>query len=206
MRSRVQAPIVAPYEHSDTTLRGGIFYVKLRYNRAMIPLTTSIVDTVTKKQRLPTTFRKRLYVARLDQISNDDWTLYELFALPTKDTAAGLLFLESNRQLYAARYEISPISHSTGRAKPVICDFCKTWQSGTRAATITFRTKRSSANSISYLCCADLACSLHVRTLTSSAKMSRAQLREHLTTEQRVERLTTGIDKLVDRLNLTSIQ
>lgn len=85
---------------------------------------------------------------------------------------------------------------------PVICDFCKTWQAGGRAGSITFRLERRSLNSVSFLCCLDLKCSLHVRDMTEAAKSSRAQLREDVTREHRIERLNGKLALLVERLKL----
>ena len=133
----------------------------------------------------------------------EEWQHYELIGLPTKNNQAGILFLEPHDKLYAVPYEISPLpSGPTGRAKPIICDFCKTWQAGGRAGRITFRIGRRSSHSISFLCCLDLECSLHVRDRTSAAKSSRAQLREDITPKHRLERLRDQLDSLVERLSL----
>lgn len=150
--------------------------------------------------------RRRLTLAPLTRMNASEWLDLEMFALPTKDGAAGILYLKSQDVLYATTYEIRHIAaQATGRAKPIICDFCKTWQAGSRAGSITFRPKRHSLNSISLLCCLDLECSRHVRDQTAAAKMSRAQLREQLTPEQRVERLRTNLGQLIDRLQLSPL-
>lgn len=78
-------------------------------------------------------------------------------------------------------------ANSRGRIEAIICDICATWQRGTNSASLTF--KKSPNATVSYLVCADLECSLHVRDLTEVSKLSRAQLREHITPEARAERL-----------------
>ncbi len=134
------------------------------------------------------------------------WQYYEIVALPTKDGAAGVLFIDAKSSLHAASYELRPVGDkATGRAKPVICDFCKTWQAGGRAGSITFRPERRSLHSISFLCCLDLKCSLHVRDMTEAAKSSRMQLREDVTQEYRIERLKEALSMLVERLHLKPV-
>lgn len=90
---------------------------------------------------------------------------------------------------------------STGRAQPVICDFCRTWQRGSNAASITLQPDYRSNASTTFLCCADLDCSRHVRTLTAAAKMSRAQLREDLNDSGRVERLKDRLRQIIVQLS-----
>lgn len=108
--------------------------------------------------------------------------------------------------LYATAYEIGGILNKhTGRAKPIICDFCKTWQPGGRSGSITFCVERRSLSSVTFLCCLDLKCSLHVRDMTESAKSSRVQLREDVSQDYRVERLRGNLSALVKRLNLRSL-
>ncbi len=129
-----------------------------------------------------------------------------MIALPTKDGTAGVLILESGDTLYATSYELHMVSRdSTGRAKPVICDFCKTWQSGNRAGNITFSTERHSLSSVSFLCCLDLRCSLHIRNMTQTGKISRSQLREDISEEHRIERLKNSINMLAYRIKLKPI-
>lgn len=151
--------------------------------------------------------QRQLNLSALTDISEDHWKRFELFGLPTKNNSAGILFLEPHNDLYAIAYEINAVpAGTTGRTKPIICDFCKTWQTGGRAGSITFRTKRRSSNSVSFLCCLDLACSLHVRDLTSASKSSRAQLREDITPEHRVERLQAKLISLIEKLDLEPLQ
>lgn len=126
-----------------------------------------------------------------------------MISMPTKDGTAGILILELQEILYTLPYELSTIrDKATGRSKPIICDFCKTWQAGGSAGSITFRADRRSLHTVSFLCCYDLACSLHVRDLTPAAKLSRAQLRENITPEYRIERLRKTLLELVERLHL----
>jgi hypothetical protein len=77
--------------------------------------------------------------------------------------------------------------NAAGRVEAIICDICATWQRGTHSAVITFTV--DSTRTVSFLCCGDLQCSLHVRGKTPAATLSRAQLREQITPEGRIERL-----------------
>lgn len=85
--------------------------------------------------------------------------------------------------------------NAAGRVEAIICDICATWQRGTHSAVITFTS--SSTRSVSFLCCEDLQCSLHVRGKTPAAILSRAQIREQLTPNERIERLTRRLTNIV---------
>ena len=150
--------------------------------------------------------QKRLNVSSLSNMVDSSWQSHELFGLPTKDGIAGILFIEHRGTLYATPYEINVIrNQSTGHSSAIICDFCKTWQTGGRAGSITFPIRRRSLDSVSFLCCLDLKCSQHVRDLTESAKSSRAQIRETISDERRIERLENTLSLLIKKLNLKPI-
>jgi hypothetical protein len=87
-------------------------------------------------------------------------------------------------------------ANSRGRVEAIICDICATWQRGTNSAVMTL--KKDAKHSISHLVCAGLDCSLHVRDLTDVAKLSRTQLREYITPEDRVKRLKTRLAEILD--------
>lgn len=165
-----------------------------------------VKDTVIQL-KISKSLQRQLNLSMLANTPKSSWEHYELFGLPTKNSSAGILFLEPHDDLYAIAYEINAVPAGTsGRTKPIICDFCKTWQTGGRAGSITFRTERRSSNSISFLCCLDLACSLHVRDLTAASKSSRAQLREDITPEHRVERLQAKLVSLIEKFGLEPLQ
>lgn len=86
-------------------------------------------------------------------------------------------------------------ANRTGRVEAIICDICATWRRGIGSATLTL--KRSTERTTSYLVCADLDCSLHVRDLTNASKLSRTQLRENMTAEGRIERLYSRLSAVV---------
>jgi len=86
-------------------------------------------------------------------------------------------------------------ANARGRVEAIICDICATWQRGTNSAVLTF--KKDDKRTVSYLVCADLDCSLHVRDLTNAATLSRTQLREHISPEERVERLNERLQAIL---------
>lgn len=86
-------------------------------------------------------------------------------------------------------------ANHAGRVEPIICDICATWQRGTTSATLTFR--KSAAHSVSFLVCANLDCSLHVRDLTDASKVSRTQLREQISVEARIARLKSRLREML---------
>lgn len=137
----------------------------------------------------------------------DRYELYderELLAVADKAGRNGLLLMELGGALYGAPYGLLPvIRDASGRSKPVICDFCYTWQRGGNIGRITFRLSEN--RTLTYICCADLQCSLHVRNLTPVSLLSRTQLREDITPERRIERLRMKLESLVASLGLQPI-
>ncbi len=118
----------------------------------------------------------------------------------------GVLWIENDQGLYIVPYALSRgiIDKASGRARPVICDFCCTQQIGTLAARISLKPAKSD-HSRSLLCCADLACSDHVRGKTDASLRSRAQLREDITQEGRVDRLRRRLGEVIQSLELEPI-
>lgn len=147
------------------------------------------------------------FVSSTSQLPND-WSDFELIAIADRTGSKGVLLLQPDTELYIASYELTRriVDSQTGRERAVICDFCYTWQPGSNAATITFLQAGSSTHSIGYLCCADLACSEHVRTKTKASIVSRARLRENITGEDRIERLKTKLRAKIQQLVLVPIE
>ena len=135
-----------------------------------------------------------------------DWSNYELVAIFDRTNEKGILLLQPDTELYIVQYELSKkvIDFKTGRRRAIICDFCYTWQSGSNAASITFSIGKSKRK-VRFICCADLQCSMHVRTLTKSSTMSRAQLRENMTNEDRVHRLKKRLHEKISQLDLQQV-
>ncbi|MNH50548.1 hypothetical protein D3C73_21740 [compost metagenome] len=125
-----------------------------------------------------------------------DWSERDFVAITDRHRSQGVLIAELNTlHVIPFRFQARKASSMTGRIEAVICDFCSTWQRGSNSAVITF--DRSDRSSRSYLCCADLLCSLHVRDLTTQAKLSRTQLREQMTPVRRIERLRANLDRII---------
>jgi hypothetical protein len=143
------------------------------------------------------------FIASTTSIASDDWSELELVPISDKTGTKGVLLLAPDTDIFVLAYELSRgAPNHTGRIQPIICDFCKTWQTGGNSGRITFRKHPRSNNSVTFLCCADLACSSHVRTKTNASLQSRAQLRENLTNDQRVGRLKVRLRVLVDDMGL----
>src|SRR6185437_10684353 len=140
-------------------------------------------------------------------MNDEDWHETELLAITDRNNTKGALLIAPDDIVHAAAYEISRgiANKQTGRAQPIICDFCRTWQTGSNAGRITFQKDTRSLHSISFLCCADLKCSQHVRDKTNASHTSRAQLREDLTSEQRVTRLKERLRQILIDLSLEPI-
>lgn len=164
----------------------------------------SCINQSTAKRNLRKNIRPN---SSLSVVAAVDWMNLDFIAIPSRNNKEGILIIDLANTLYAAPYELSPLrgDSESGRLKPVICDFCRTWQTGSRAASISFHPDPRSVNSIGFLCCADLKCSLHVRDKTADSKTSRSQLRENLTTEERIQRLQNKLEGLIKRLQLAPI-
>ena len=129
-----------------------------------------------------------------------DWSEREMLAIGTRSKAEGLLLVGLDG-LYALPYElVVGLKDSNGRAKPIICDLCYTWQQGGKAGRITFR-RKSDGHAFTYLCCGDLNCSLHVRDKTPESTLSRTQLREDITADQRIKRLRLKLADIIATLD-----
>lgn len=134
-----------------------------------------------------------------------DWDERELLAVADRTGNNGVLLIELDGELFVAPYRLlSRIADKTGRAKPITCDFCYTWQRGGKAGRITF-TRLSDGHSLTFLCCADLACSIHVRNKTPESLLSRTQLHEDIDADGRARRLQTKLRGLVATLGLLPV-
>jgi hypothetical protein len=136
-----------------------------------------------------------------------DWSGYELVFIADRTGDKGILLLQPDDALYIVQCEVARriVDASTGRDRAIICDLCYTWQPGGNAASITF-THATTKHKVRFLCCGDLACSQHVRTLTKASRVSRAQLRESLSNEERTARLRLKLKKLVTQLELKALE
>lgn len=157
---------------------------------------------ITKTMRLkPRLLRDIRFNANVET----HWEALDFVAIPTKSGNEGVIVAELHGDAYALSYEIkrSITDTRTGRSKPIICDFCYTWQRGGNAANITFT--RSDGSSLTYLCCADLLCSLHVRGLTPQAALSRSQLREDIDDTERIVRLRRRLEERFEYIGTAPI-
>jgi hypothetical protein len=136
----------------------------------------------------------------------ESWDELEYVAVYDRSRSKGVLVIGLDQDMYVTPFEISRgvSDTATGRLKPIICDLCHTWQGGGNAGMITV-TRNSDHHSFTYLCCADLRCSDHVRTKTAAAQRSRTQLHEDLNNDQRAKRLAVKLRGVVDRLELSAV-
>lgn len=150
----------------------------------MRALEKELFEKLLAEAKVPRRLRQRLKVP-----ADVAWDERELLGVHGDSEREGVLIAELDGRLFAAAYQMQKFrgDTQTGRTRAVVCDFCSTWLSGADAGVISFAT--SAERSRSFYCCYELGCSLHVRGLTTVAKLSRAQLREDLTAEQRIERL-----------------
>jgi hypothetical protein len=132
-----------------------------------------------------------------------DWGDRDFIVLLDRNRTEGVMIVPLGRGLSAASFRLQRRKpNATGKIEAVICDICATWRRGTESAVISFWRGKST---VSFLCCADLLCSLHVRDKTAAATLSRTQLRESISVEGRIARLKTRLYKMInDNANQTS--
>jgi len=157
-------------------------------------------ELIALAQIKPHLKRELRFINCTENVSDEEWDDREMLNITDRNGNCGVLLLSLDKGMCILPYELKMgiTSSATGRSQSVVCDFCRTWQYGDRSARIRF--PKNINTSVSYLCCADLKCSLHVRNKTSAAHISRAQLREDLSIEQRIERLNICLTNLTDLL------
>lgn len=156
------------------------------------------LSSLLKTQRIKSRLARELRFIP-EEVHN--WDDLEMLAVSTRSNAEGVLLVQTD-DFFMLPYERATglKDKVTGRSKPVTCDFCYTWQQGGKAGRITFR-RKSDDHTFTYLCCADLRCSLHVRGLTAESMLSRTQLHENLTNERRIARLKENLNAIITMLS-----
>lgn len=123
-----------------------------------------------------------------------DWQERDFLVACTKSGNEGVLLYEGR----VISFERSSRRANTrGRVEAIICDICATWQRGSNSSIVSFHKPKGT---VSYLICGDFNCSLHVRDLTDASKLSRSQLREHMSSEQRIARLNNRLSAIVENV------
>lgn len=113
-----------------------------------------------------------------------DWEVRDFLAVTDKSGNEGVLIYQDT----TVPFILSPrVARTGGRVAAIICDICATWRRGPESAVLTL--PKGDNRSVSYLVCADLNCSLHVRGMTDAGMLSRSQIREDITPDRRKERL-----------------
>lgn len=126
-----------------------------------------------------------------------DWNDRDFIAVMNKSKTEGVLVTELGGQCYAPFRLQKRAANSKGRVEAIICDFCSTWQRGSNSTVISFQKEKGS---VSFLVCGDLLCSLHVRGNTDAAKLSRTQLRETISVENRILRLQAKLETILQEV------
>lgn len=126
-----------------------------------------------------------------------DWQGRDFLAVMNRSRSEGVLIMSFDGMTLLP-FRLHPRKANTeGRISAIICDLCMTWQTGSNSAVITFDRSKSS---LSFLCCADLGCSFHVRDKTIEAARSRSQIREVISVESRINRLTLKLREITAQL------
>lgn len=158
----------------------------------MAPIDREAFTLLIKEARIKPRLRKILRFVPEEVTS---WESRDFLVVTDKSGREGVLI--THGQVFPFLLH-SRTAKPNGRIEAVICDICASWRRGTESAVITFPS--GERRSISYLVCADLDCSLHVRGLTDASKLSRTQIRESITPESRIRRLNDRLASLLDTI------
>lgn len=157
-------------------------------------ITREELTEIVKKANIKPRIRREL---RFVPEEVGGWGERDFLVVTNRSRSEGVLVAPLG-ELYVASFQLQKrLPNKMGRVEAIICDFCATWQRGSNSAVISFY---KDGSTISFLCCADLDCSLHVRGKTAAAKLSRTQLRESNSTEQRVARLRTKLERILSEI------
>lgn len=155
----------------------------------MTPINREQFATLLKQARIKPRIQK---ILRFVPEEITQWEARDFLRVIDKSGREGVLIVDST--VYP--FTLHPrVAKATGQTAAIICDICATWRRGTESAVITFAS--SDRRSVSFLVCADLDCSLHVRGLTTASTLSRAQLREDISPHARVARLQKRLDAML---------
>lgn len=125
-----------------------------------------------------------------EEISN--WEERDFLAVTDKSGNEGVLIYQEATVPFA----LSPrVARAGGQVAAIICDICATWRRGPESAVLTL--DKGERRSVSFLVCADLDCSLHVRGMTDVGMLSRSQIREDITPDRRKERLRERLTEMI---------
>jgi len=123
----------------------------------------------------------------------EQWQDRDFIAVMNRSKTEGVIVAELDK-MYVVPFRLQKrTANRMGRVEAIICDICATWQRGSTSAVISFSKEKGS---VSFLCCGDLLCSLHVRDKTSVSKLSRVQLRETISPSQRIARLKERLQSI----------
>jgi hypothetical protein len=172
----------------------------------MRTLTQSDFDELMKHTGIKTRLVAELKFVKSTEALANEWSDYELLSIQDRTGDKGVLLLQPYGDVFIISYELSRriVDSKTGRGRAIICDFCFTWQPGSNAASITF-THAMTKHKIGFLCCGDLNCSQHVRSATKASIVSRTQLRENMTNDDRIERLKDRLQVKILQLGLEKV-
>ncbi len=145
----------------------------------MTELTHETLELMLDEARISRRLKQRIILST----AGIDWSVRDFITLRDKSGNEGVMIFESTVTSFTLHKRKAA---STGRVASIICDICATWQSGPRSALLTL--KRSD-HTATFLVCGDLDCSLHVRDMSDASRISRTQLKEHITSEARISRL-----------------
>lgn len=166
----------------------------------MKPIDTDTFNELLRQWRVSRRLVRELRYAP-DVIGN--WEDRDFLAVTTRSGNEGVLVVPHGDTYALVLFWLTRrvVDTRTGKTKPIICDFCYTWQPGGSAAAITC-TRQHGGHTFTFLCCGDLDCSLHVRDMTTAATRSRTQVREDITPEGRVDRLQRKLHMLLETLDM----
>lgn len=141
-------------------------------------------------------------------LDDEEWESSEMIPIFDKSKNHGILLADfDGSKIYLLPFDLfTRVPNSTGRVVSIICDFCRTWRPGVESASITFSKDKRMLNSVTFLCCGDLKCSMNARNKTDAAIKSRTQVREDISVEGKIIRLQNKLLEVIKDLKLEELK
>ncbi len=141
-------------------------------------------------------------------LTEEEWNCTEMLPIFDKSKNHGVLVVDfDDNDKYFVPFDLYAMSTNViGRTKPIICDFCRTWRPGSESSSISFPKDKQSLNTVTFLCCGDLKCSMNSRNKTDASIKSRTQICEDISIDDKILRLKNKITEVINDLGLKAIE
>lgn len=149
--------------------------------------------TLTKEEIIKSFNEKEKKSLKIPDLRNIDWNLLDYLGWIHPSGHLGYIVYENNQELKGVI-----LKKTTGEGKRVVmCSLCLTIQSNKGISIFSATVKSKKNMSIGIFICSNLDCSLYVR---NKKGISPHQMRETISTEKKIKRLTTNLEDFLNRI------